>query len=66
MLITGSTALKYWYPDFSRNPDDLDIISPTPSKSQEMVEYHWVNSFEYLLQHLNAPGRAKVQRGQVN
>jgi hypothetical protein len=26
-LIFGSTALKFWYPEFRRNPNDLDYIS---------------------------------------
>ena len=25
-MIIGSTAIKYWYPDFRREPKDLDII----------------------------------------
>lgn len=27
-LITGSTAIKHWFPDFPREPGDLDIWSP--------------------------------------
>lgn len=47
MLIFGSTALKHWFPDFSRTPRDLDIIgSGTNSKG---VEYHFNPGFQYIL-----------------
>ena len=26
MIIIGSTAIKFWYPDFKREPKDLDLI----------------------------------------
>lgn len=26
MLIIGSTALKYYFPDFKREPKDFDIV----------------------------------------
>ena len=47
-LIFGSTALKYWYPDFNRTPNDLDYISKE-GKSIKGVEYHWTEGFQYIL-----------------
>lgn len=32
MVIIGSSAIKYWYPDFNREPKDLDIIA-NPSEN---------------------------------
>jgi len=29
MLIIGSTAIKHYFPDFPREPKDLDIAVPT-------------------------------------
>lgn len=28
MIVIGSTAIKYWFPDFYREPKDLDIVMP--------------------------------------
>lgn len=25
-MVIGSTAIKYWFPDFPREPKDIDII----------------------------------------
>jgi len=46
-LITGSVALQYWFPDFGREPKDLDIISKT--KGDLKADYFWVDSFQYIL-----------------
>ena len=37
-LIIGSTALKHWFPDFPRNPKDLDVIG-TKYASEEKIEF---------------------------
>ncbi len=47
-LIFGSQALKHWFPDFPRDSKDLDIIAKG-KKSTKEVEYHWVDSFQYIL-----------------
>ena len=41
MLIIGSTALKHHYPDFKREPKDLDIAIPTEKGYRNMkgIEY---------------------------
>src|SRR5690606_949841 len=41
-IIIGSTALKRWYPDFPREPSDLDIVvsSKEGLKNSKGVEYH--------------------------
>lgn len=40
-LIIGSTAMKYWYPEFKRNPKDLDLAveSKGELKNGDGVEY---------------------------
>lgn len=40
-MIIGSTALKYHFPDFTRTPNDLDIIVEDPSKfrKERGIEY---------------------------
>lgn len=40
-IIIGSTALKMWYPDFPREPKDLDIVVDTKEglKAVEGLEY---------------------------
>lgn len=49
-LITGSTALKYWFPDFPREPKDLDIISSEKiNENTKDIEYHWLDGFQYIL-----------------
>lgn len=47
MLIFGSTALKHWFPDLKREPKDLDYIGL--GKSSPNIEFHWVPSFQYIL-----------------
>ena len=34
----GSTALKYWYPDFKREPKDIDIMASTSVDNVVVVE----------------------------
>lgn len=46
-LIFGSTALKHWFPDFPREPNDLDYIGKRTSSRG--IEYHWAPSFQYIL-----------------
>lgn len=48
MLIYGSTAIKHWFPDF-REPKDIDYISKEPFKNSHLVEYYWIEEFQYLL-----------------
>ncbi len=47
-LIFGSTAMIYWFPDFNNKPKDLDIIFNTSVKAPKGIEYHWVDSFQYI------------------
>lgn len=42
MLIIGSTSIKHYYPDFTREPKDLDIAVPTEKGYKNM------NGIEYL------------------
>jgi hypothetical protein len=51
-MIFGSTALKHWYPDFPREPKDLDIISKN-GKSTREIEIHWNSAFEYIFKYNN-------------
>jgi hypothetical protein len=46
-LIFGSTALKHWFPDFPRNPKDLDYIGK--GKSGKGIEYHFAPSFKHIV-----------------
>lgn len=39
-LIIGSCAIKYWFPDFKREPKDLDIIGDDSPHTNLRVEYH--------------------------
>lgn len=48
-LIVGSTAIKHWYPDFKREPKDLDLIDPETAKSSKDVERLWIPEFQDLL-----------------
>jgi len=47
-LIYGSQAIKHWFPDFKREPKDLDIITDDISfvnTSTKRVEYYYVTEF---------------------
>ncbi len=49
-LIYWSTAIKYWFPDFNREPKDLDIITDEKQEHYlRWIEYHRCNAFEYLV-----------------
>jgi len=50
MLIFGSTAIKYHFPDFYREVKDLDYISRDRSNLVG-VEHHWVDAFDYILEN---------------
>lgn len=50
-LIFGSTAAKYWFPDF-REPKDLDIISKDKLMTPE-IQYYWQESFQYIINNNN-------------
>lgn len=47
-LIIGSTAIKYWFPDFKREPKDIDYISPVSLRTREK-ENLWIPEFKELL-----------------
>jgi hypothetical protein len=47
MLIFGSTAAKFWFPDF-RETKDLDIMSPEPKMSKE-IQHYWQDAFSYAV-----------------
>lgn len=49
MLIYGSRAIKYHFNDFYREPKDYDYICKNPPKSTKETEYHWVDSFQWIL-----------------
>ncbi len=61
-LIYGSTALKHWFPNFSREPSDLDIITYTNKENfnkgsyyskhiSPNTEVYYINAFEYVLKY---------------
>jgi hypothetical protein len=47
-LIIGSRAMRTWYPDFKREPKDVDVISKVPHMSRD-TQHYWVDSFQYIL-----------------
>jgi hypothetical protein len=51
MLIYGSTAIKHWFPDYPKQPNDLDIISKEPIARGSNTEVYWIDVFDYLLAH---------------
>lgn len=49
ILIYWSTAIKHWFPDFTREPNDIDYITDdTTLKSNWKEEYYRADFFEYL------------------
>jgi len=47
-LVYGSQAIKYWFPDFKREPNDIDIITDDENLAQEStktVEFYYVPEF---------------------
>lgn len=49
LLIFGSTALKHWFPDLNRQPNDLDYMGA--GVNSKGVEYHWNDAFHYIVKH---------------
>lgn len=48
-LIYGSQAIKYFFEDFNRIPNDLDIIDDDITKeSSKEVQYYWTEAFDFL------------------
>ncbi len=47
-LIFGSQAARFWFPDFPRNPADLDIMSKEPKMSKD-VQHYWWPTFEEII-----------------
>lgn len=39
MILIGSKAIKYYYPDFKREPKDIDYIVGKPMKREAGIEY---------------------------
>lgn len=52
-LISGSVALKYWFPDFNRSPKDIDILSPisviSHKPSELLIDTDWHSAAQYIL-----------------
>ena len=48
-LIFGSRAMKHWFPDLKREPNDLDVITREEKMSRD-EQYYWVPTFEKLLE----------------
>lgn len=40
MILIGSTAIKHWFPDFRRVPNDVDYIVSDYRENENGVEYH--------------------------
>lgn len=56
MLIFGSTAIRHWFPDYEKEPKDLDYIAgnyPDDYIKQEGIEVHVpeTGAFEYLIRY---------------
>lgn len=45
----GSTALKYWYPDFKREPKDIDIMADDGVMT-ESEQHYWVPTFKEIIE----------------
>lgn len=58
MLIIGSTALKYHYPDFKRNPGDFDIVGGRDRFTLEDLSKQWG---DLKVEHLHNPVILKYQ-----
>lgn len=44
----GSTALKFWYPDETRTPKDLDVMSNSGIMTRK-EEHYWVPTFNEII-----------------
>lgn len=54
-MIFGSTAARFWFPDF-REPKDLDILSPLEPNPTKEVQYYWYGaSSQYILDNNKHP-----------
>jgi hypothetical protein len=40
MILIGSSAIKHWFPDFHREPKDIDYISPTGERTHGTEYLH--------------------------
>lgn len=49
-MIFGSTAAKFWFPDF-REPKDLDILTPTPAMARDVQHYWFGPSSQYIIEN---------------
>jgi hypothetical protein len=47
-LIIGSHAIRHWFPDFPREPKDMDIMCEQGTSTKE-VEYLWIPEYQYFL-----------------
>lgn len=52
-MIFGSTAIKFWFPDFNREPKDLDLM--TQGKSSREIEHLYIPEFEYIFENNSNP-----------
>ena len=56
-LIYGSTAIKHFFPDYNREPKDLDIITETDNKYHldiqgcNRIEQYYLPEFEYIFEN---------------
>jgi len=53
-LIYGSTAIKYWFPDFKRIPNDIDYICSEKNHNNintRDVEFYYLPEFEYIFEN---------------
>lgn len=56
-LIYGSTAIKYFFPHYNREPHDLDIITETDNKFAieiqdfKRIEQYYLPEFEYIFKN---------------
>ena len=49
-LIFGSQAARHWFPDFPREPQDLDVMSKGEKISTREYQTYWWPTFEEMLQ----------------
>lgn len=56
-LIYGSTAIKYFFPDYNKEPHDLDIITKEDNKfaieiqDLKRIEQYYLPEFEYIFEN---------------
>jgi hypothetical protein len=51
-IIIGSTALAHWFPDWNREPKDIDLLSDVtikPGNGQFVVDAHWHEAAPLLI-----------------